>query len=311
MHCGLYEVVPDSIYQVRGGDMANVTFLEDPTQASRDIVVVDPLQNTETAVSALEMYLAERGPRTIVAVIYAHSHADHYGGARALFTATDGVPDLSVKIYAPDEFLEHAVSENVYAGNAMTRRALFMYGSILHRGQQGQVDAGLGKTMATGTVGLLPPDRHRPRRPRHPHRPEPHRVPAHSWHRGAGRDELLPARLRGAVHGRERHPDPAQPLQPARRPGPRRQELVQLPQRRRRAVRPRGRGAVRQPLLAPLARTTQARHPDRRLSSPARPTCTASCTTRACAWPTTAAPCSRSPKTSTGNCRHPCSAHAA
>lgn len=157
MNCGLYEVVENSVYQVRGGDMANVSFLEDPTQNSRDIVVVDPLQCIETAASALEMYLNERGPRTIVAIIYTHCHADHYGGARGLFTATDGVPEESVKIYAPDGFLEHAVSENVYAGNAMTRRALFMYGGLLPRGARGQVDAGLGKAMATGTVGLLAP----------------------------------------------------------------------------------------------------------------------------------------------------------
>ncbi|MFD4396730.1 alkyl/aryl-sulfatase [Kitasatospora sp. NPDC058478] len=155
MNVGLYEVVKDAVYQVRGMDISNITFMEDPTQQSSDIVVLDPLISEECAKAALDLYLGERGARTIKAVIFSHSHTDHYGGVRGLFAG--GTPDADVKIVAPDGFLEHAVSENVYAGNAMSRRATFMYGSLLHKGADQQIDAGLGKTMSSGTTGLLAP----------------------------------------------------------------------------------------------------------------------------------------------------------
>ncbi len=156
MNCGLYEVVPNAVYQVRGADLSNISFLEDPTGASQQIVVVDPLVSAECAQAALQLYRGKRGAqRTIVAVIFTHSHVDHYGGARGLFGA-DG-PGSKVEFVAPDGFLEHAVSENVYAGTAMTRRATFMYGMILPKSAEGQVDSGLGKTSSTGTVGLIAP----------------------------------------------------------------------------------------------------------------------------------------------------------
>lgn len=157
MNCGLYEVVHDAVYQVRGMDLANISFLEDPTGTSRSIVVVDPLGSAETAAAALDLYQKHRGlDRKIVAVIYTHSHVDHYGGVRGLFRP-DGVLPPGVTIAAPDGFLDHAVSENVYAGNAMSRRASFMYGFVLDQSPTGQVDAGLGKGTSAGLTGLIPP----------------------------------------------------------------------------------------------------------------------------------------------------------
>ncbi|MBD0670921.1 MBL fold metallo-hydrolase [Streptomyces sp. CBMA156] len=156
MNAGLFEVVEDAVYQVRGMDLSNITFLEDHTLHSRKIVVVDPLISEECAAAALALYRQHRGEdREICAVIFTHSHVDHYAGVGGLF---DGgtVPD-GVDVVAPDGFLEHAVSENVYAGNAMQRRAMFMYGTLLERSAQGQVDAGLGKNTSVGLSGLVPP----------------------------------------------------------------------------------------------------------------------------------------------------------
>ncbi|MFG2908551.1 alkyl/aryl-sulfatase [Kitasatospora sp. NPDC048286] len=156
MNTGLFEVVENAVYQVRGMDLSNITFLEDPTGADPRIVVVDPLVSEECASAALDLYRAHRGQdREICAVLFTHSHIDHYGGVLGLFP--DGVVPDGVEIIAPDGFLEHAVSENVYAGNAMQRRALFMYGSLLERSAHGQVDAGLGKTNSNGSSGLLAP----------------------------------------------------------------------------------------------------------------------------------------------------------
>jgi alkyl sulfatase BDS1-like metallo-beta-lactamase superfamily hydrolase len=89
-------------------------------------------------------------------VIYTHSHVDHYGGVKGVVNEAD-VKANKVKIYAPDGFLEEAVSENIYVGNAMGRRSLYMYGAVLPRGERGQVDGGLGKTTSLGTVTLIPP----------------------------------------------------------------------------------------------------------------------------------------------------------
>ncbi|MFJ8477592.1 alkyl/aryl-sulfatase [Kitasatospora sp. NPDC094011] len=156
MNTGLFEVVENAVYQVRGMDLSNISFLEDPTGASREIVVVDPLISEECAKVALDLYRAHRGQdRVIRAVIFTHSHLDHYGGVLGLFEG--GVLPEGVDVIAPDGFLEHAVSENVYAGNAMQRRALFMYGTLLERSAEGQVDAGLGKSNSAGSSGLLAP----------------------------------------------------------------------------------------------------------------------------------------------------------
>jgi alkyl sulfatase BDS1-like metallo-beta-lactamase superfamily hydrolase len=148
---GLFEVVP-GVYQVRGLDLSNVTFVE----GDRGVVVIDPLISAETAASALGLYRAHRGERAVTGVVYTHSHADHFGGVKGVVDERD-VDSGAVPILAPEGFTTHAVSENVYAGVAMARRAGYMYGAALARGPQGQVGAGLGQTTSTGTVGIIPP----------------------------------------------------------------------------------------------------------------------------------------------------------
>ncbi|NLE78483.1 MAG: MBL fold metallo-hydrolase [Rhodococcus sp.] len=148
---GLFEVVP-GIYQVRGLDLSNTTFVE----GDEGVVVVDTLLSAETGRAALDLYRAHRGDRPVKAVIYTHSHVDHFGGVKG-FVTQDAVDTGQVKIFAPEGFMEHAVSENVYAGTAMGRRASYMYGAALDRGRTGQVGAGLGQTVSTGTVTLIAP----------------------------------------------------------------------------------------------------------------------------------------------------------
>jgi alkyl sulfatase BDS1-like metallo-beta-lactamase superfamily hydrolase len=148
---GLFEVVP-GIYQVRGMDLSNTTFVEGDT----GVIVIDTLLSNETGAAALALYREHRGDRPIKAIVYTHSHADHFGGTKG-FVSQEDVDAGRVRIYAPEGFLEHAVSENVYAGVAMNRRAAYMYGAALARGPQGQVGAGLGQTISTGEVSLIAP----------------------------------------------------------------------------------------------------------------------------------------------------------
>ncbi|MCH9721373.1 MAG: MBL fold metallo-hydrolase [Actinomycetia bacterium] len=148
---GLYEVV-EGIYQVRGLDLSNVTFIEGDT----GVIVIDPLVCTETAAAALALYRMHRGPRAVSAVIYTHSHVDHFGGVLGV-TTQDEVDAGKVPVLAPEGFIGHAVQENVYAGTAMTRRAAYMYGTALERGPQGQVGCGLGQAPSTGEVGIIVP----------------------------------------------------------------------------------------------------------------------------------------------------------
>ena len=148
---GLFEVVP-GIYQVRGLDLSNVSFIE----GDRGVIVLDPLISAETAAAALGLYRRHRGNRPVTGVIYTHSHADHFGGVRGVVSQEDVDAGL-VPVLAPEAFTEHAVSENVYAGPAMARRAGYMYGAALARGPRGQVGAGLGQTTSTGTLGIIPP----------------------------------------------------------------------------------------------------------------------------------------------------------
>ena len=148
---GLYEVV-EGIYQVRGLDLSNITFVEGDT----GIIVIDPLVCTETAAAALGLYRKHRGDRPVVAVIYTHSHVDHFGGVLGVTTQAD-VDAGTVSVLAPEGFIGHAVQENVYAGTAMTRRAAYMYGTALDRGVQGQVGCGLGQAPSTGEVAIVVP----------------------------------------------------------------------------------------------------------------------------------------------------------
>ncbi len=148
---GLYEVV-EGIYQVRGFDLSNITFVE----GERGIIVIDPLVSTEVAAAALALYREHRGERPVSAVIYTHSHVDHFGGVLGVTTQAD-VDAGKVAVLAPEGFTAHAVQENVYAGTAMARRAGYMYGAVLERGPQGQVGCGLGQTPSQGEVAIIVP----------------------------------------------------------------------------------------------------------------------------------------------------------
>ncbi len=147
---GLFEVTP-GIYQVRNFDLSNITFIEGET----GYIVIDPLISAEPAAAALKLMREHRGDKPVTAVIYTHSHVDHYGGIKGVISDEDIAKGLT--IIAPEGFLEAAVSENVLAGNAMGRRATYMYGALLPRGPKGHVDAGLGKTVSMGSVSLVPP----------------------------------------------------------------------------------------------------------------------------------------------------------
>jgi alkyl sulfatase BDS1-like metallo-beta-lactamase superfamily hydrolase len=149
---GLFEVTP-GIYQVRGFDLSNITFIE----GGSGYIVVDPLISAESAAAALALMREHRGDKPVKAVIYTHSHVDHYGGVKGVLSDADIAAGL--EIIAPDGFLEAAVSENVLLGNAMGRRATYMYGAMLPRDAKGHVDTGLGKGVSLGSVSLVPPNR--------------------------------------------------------------------------------------------------------------------------------------------------------
>ena len=148
---GLFEVV-EGIYQVRGFDLSNVTFVEGDT----GVIVIDPLISTETAAAALGLYRQHRGDRPVVAVIYTHSHVDHFGGVFGVASVTD-VDAGRIAGHRARGLRRARVSENVYAGTAMARRAGYMYGAALAKGPAGQVGAGLGQTTSSGEVGLIVP----------------------------------------------------------------------------------------------------------------------------------------------------------
>ncbi|MFT3814708.1 MAG: alkyl sulfatase dimerization domain-containing protein [Acidovorax sp.] len=148
---GLFEVT-QRIYQVRGFDLANMTIIEGDT----GLIIIDPLTAKETARAALDLYLAHRPARPVVAVIYSHSHSDHFGGVKGVIDERD-VHAGKVAVIAPNGFMEEAVSENVLAGTAMARRAQFQFGHTLARNACCQVDSGLGKNMPRGTLTLIEP----------------------------------------------------------------------------------------------------------------------------------------------------------
>lgn len=148
---GLFELAP-GFYQLRGFDLSNMHVIE----GREGIVVVDPLISAETAAAALALYREHRGERPVTGLIYTHSHVDHFGGAKGVVSPED-VEAGSVPVLAPAGFLHHAVSENVFAGTAMARRAGYMYGARLERGPDGQIGSGLGQTTSLGTITLVPP----------------------------------------------------------------------------------------------------------------------------------------------------------
>ncbi|MBX3500169.1 MAG: MBL fold metallo-hydrolase [Alphaproteobacteria bacterium] len=152
MNNGLFKVV-DRVFQIRGVDLANMTIVEGDT----GLILIDPLGTAEVSRCGLDLYFQHRPQRPVHAVIYTHSHVDHYGGAKGVATEEDARAGR-VKVIAPDGFMEAVGGENVLAGVAMTRRAMFQFGPLLLPGERGQVDAGLGKNIARGQVTLIPPN---------------------------------------------------------------------------------------------------------------------------------------------------------
>jgi alkyl sulfatase BDS1-like metallo-beta-lactamase superfamily hydrolase len=149
---GLFELAP-GFYQLRGFDLSNMHVVE----GREGIVVIDPLVSAETAAAALALYREHRGDRPVTGLIYTHSHVDHFGGAKGVLSEGE-IEARHVPVLAPTGFLHHAVSENVFAGTAMGRRAGYMYGALLERGPEGQVGSGLGQTTSLGTITLIPPN---------------------------------------------------------------------------------------------------------------------------------------------------------
>ncbi len=154
MGFGLYEVVPGRVYQVRGFDLANITFVKGDT----GWIVFDPLTAKETARAALELINEKLGKRPVVGVVYSHSHVDHWAGVRGVADEADAASG-KVMIIAPEGFMTAAIAENVFAGTAMSRRSQVQYATLLERSPFGHVDQSIGKNVAAGSVGLIAPNR--------------------------------------------------------------------------------------------------------------------------------------------------------
>ncbi|EAP9889403.1 MBL fold metallo-hydrolase [Salmonella enterica] len=148
---GLFKVT-DRMYQVRGQDISNITFIEGKT----GLIVIDPLVTAGAAKASLDLYYQNRPHRPIVAVIYTHSHTDHYGGVKGIVSEEE-VKSGKVQIIAPEGFMEEAISENVLLGNIMSRRALYSYGLLLPHTPQGNIGNGLGVTLTTGLPTIIAP----------------------------------------------------------------------------------------------------------------------------------------------------------
>jgi alkyl sulfatase BDS1-like metallo-beta-lactamase superfamily hydrolase len=152
---GLYEVIP-GIYQVRGVDLSDITFIRGKT----GWIVFDPLVSAEPVRAATKLFREKvGGDLPIVAVIYSHTHGDHFGGVRGLDLKEEDIASGKVQIIAPFDFMDFTVSENVYAGNAMNRRLFFQYGLLLPASPYGYVGQGLGQGVSAGATGLIAPTR--------------------------------------------------------------------------------------------------------------------------------------------------------
>ena len=278
MEYGLYEVVPGHIYQVRGFDLANISFIRSDT----GWIVFDPLTATETAAAALALVNEHLGARPVVAVVYSHSHGDHFAGAHGVVDEAD-VRSGKVPVIAPVGFLEHAVAENVYAGNAMNRRMFYQYGSLLDRSPFGHVDQAIGKGVAAGTdrASSRPPidivddieeltvDGVRMVFQNTPGTEAPAEM--NTWFPDS----------QGVLGGGEHRRDDPQHLHPPRCAGPRCTGVVAADQQGALPVRPRGRGHVRVALLAAVGQRAHpgghahaARHvraPEQRRDAPGEP----------------------------------------
>jgi alkyl sulfatase BDS1-like metallo-beta-lactamase superfamily hydrolase len=148
---GLFKVT-DRIYQVRGYDLSNLSIIEGET----GYIVVDPLLTAKLAEAAMDLAYQHLGRKPVVAVIYSHSHADHFGGVKGVVDL-ESVTSGKVRIVASEGFMDFAVSENILAGNVMPRRASYMFGSLLPKNAKGLVDGGLGKATSSGRVTLIEP----------------------------------------------------------------------------------------------------------------------------------------------------------
>ena len=153
MNFGLYEVIP-GVYQVRGFDLANISFVKGDT----GWIIFDPLTSEETARAALELVNKHVGELPVKAVVYSHSHGDHWGGVRGIVDEAD-VRAGKVEIIAPRDFMLHTISENVYAGNAMNRRLFYQYGILLPASPYGHAGQGLAQNISIGNITLIPPTR--------------------------------------------------------------------------------------------------------------------------------------------------------
>jgi len=151
LYHGLFKVT-DGVYQIRGFDISVMSIIE----TDSGYVVVDPLLSVPTSKAGMELVYRHLGQKPIVAVIYTHSHLDHWGGVKGVISEAD-VQSGKVKIIAPEHFLDFAISENIIAGNVMSRRASYMYGNLNPKGAKGQVGAGLGQTTSSGAVTLIDP----------------------------------------------------------------------------------------------------------------------------------------------------------
>ncbi|MEI6409548.1 MAG: alkyl sulfatase dimerization domain-containing protein [Bacteroidota bacterium] len=153
---GLFEVVEGHIYQIRGYDLSVMSLI----QGNTGWIVIDPLVSAETAKAGLALANQYVKNQPVSAVIFTHSHIDHYGGVLGLGIAANDGKSSTVPLYAPQDFLEHAVSENIIAGNAMGRRASYMYGNTMkNKDARSQIGSGLGKTTSSGQSGILTPNR--------------------------------------------------------------------------------------------------------------------------------------------------------
>ena len=148
---GLYKVA-DRIYQLRGFDLSNMTLIEGDT----GWIVVDVLTSEETARAAMAFARKHLGDKPVTAILFTHSHVDHFGGALGVLSAEE-VAARNIPVVAPIGFMEEATSENLLVGMAMARRSIYMYGKRLPRSPEGLIDNGLGKAVAYGKVGILPP----------------------------------------------------------------------------------------------------------------------------------------------------------
>ena len=150
---GLFKVV-EGIYQLRGFDISNMTLIEGNT----GWIVVDPLICRESAQAAIDFARKHLGDKPVSAIIFTHSHVDHFGGVLGVVSAEDAAK-RKIPVIAPDGFLEESISENVFVGNAIGRRSAYQFGKNLERSARGLVDTGLGKAAAWGSMGILPPNR--------------------------------------------------------------------------------------------------------------------------------------------------------